>query len=69
MDGVVIEAGAYLSRSIVGEGVVLGRWTRLAEAVVADGVYIKDEIYVGRGATVGPNREVEQDVKDGEILP
>jgi mannose-1-phosphate guanylyltransferase len=69
MDGVVIEAGAYLSRSIVGEGVFLGRWVRLVEAVVADGVYIKDEIYVGRGAAVGPNREVEQDVKDGEILP
>jgi Nucleoside-diphosphate-sugar pyrophosphorylase involved in lipopolysaccharide biosynthesis/translation initiation factor 2B, gamma/epsilon subunits (eIF-2Bgamma/eIF-2Bepsilon) len=69
MDGVVVEAGAYVYRSIIGEGTVLGQWTRLVEAVVADGVYIKDEVYVGRGATVGPNREVEQDVKDGEVLP
>ncbi|MEM1597333.1 MAG: NDP-sugar synthase [Pyrobaculum sp.] len=69
MDGVVVDAGAYISGSIVGEGVALGKWARLAGAVVADGVYVRDEVYVGRGAAVGPNREVEHDVKDGEILP
>ncbi len=69
MDGVIAEAGTYVTHSIVGEGVVLGKWSRLVEAVVADGVYVRDGVYIARGATVGPNREVESDVREGEILP
>lgn len=69
MEGAVVEPGAYISGSIIGEGVYVGKWTRIIDAVVADGVYIRDEIYVGRNASVGPNREVETDVKDGEVLP
>jgi len=69
MDGVVVEAGSHIVRSIIGEGTALGKWVRVVEAVVADGVFIKDEVTVGRGASIGPNREVEADVKEGEVLP
>jgi len=69
MDGVVVEAGSHIVRSIIGEGAALGKWVRVVEAVVADGVFIKDEVTVGRGASIGPNREVEVDVKEGEVLP
>jgi mannose-1-phosphate guanylyltransferase len=69
MGGVIAGAGAYVRRSIIGDGVVLGRWARLVEAVVAEGVYIRDEVHVERGAMIGPNREVEGDVRNGEVLP
>ncbi|MEM4892134.1 MAG: NDP-sugar synthase [Pyrobaculum sp.] len=69
MDGVVVGGGSYIHSSIVGEGVYIGRWSRVVEAVVSDGVYVREGVYIGRGSSVGPNREVERDVKDGEILP
>lgn len=69
MDGVVVGGGSYIHGSIVGEGVYIGRWSRVVEAVVSDGVYVREGVYIGRGSSVGPNREVERDVKDGEILP
>lgn len=69
MRAATVEPGAYISGSIIGEETYIGRWARVLESVVADGVYIKDEVYVGRGSAIGPNREVVEDVPDGSMLP
>lgn len=69
MRSVVVEPGSYISGSVVGEESYIGRWTRIVDAIIADGVYVKDEVKVGRNAAIGPNREVVEDVDDGATLP
>lgn len=69
MGSAMVDPGAYISGTIVGEECYIGRWARLVDAVVADGVYVKDEVAVGRGAAIGPNREVVEDVSEGAMLP
>ncbi len=69
MRSVTVEPGSYISGSVVGEESYIGRWTRIVDAVIADGVYVKDEVKVGRNAAIGPNREVVEDVEDGVTLP
>ena len=65
----VLEGGNYVVDSIVGEGVYLSRWVRVDGGIVSDGVYVREGVRVGRGASIGPHREVSDDVRDGEILP
>ena len=65
----VLEGGNYVVDSIIGEGVYLSRWVRVDGGIVSDGVYVREGVRVGRGASIGPHREVSDDVRDGEILP
>jgi hypothetical protein len=53
----------------IGEESYIGRWVRVVDAVIADGVYVRDEVSVGRNSSVGPNREVVEDVPEGATLP
>ncbi len=69
MRSVSVESGAYISGSIIGEESYIGRWAHIVDAVVADGVYVKDEVKIGRNAAIGPNREVVEDVENGVTLP
>ncbi|MFP3168960.1 MAG: NDP-sugar synthase [Thermoproteus sp.] len=69
MRGVAVEPGSHISGSIIGEESYIGRWVRVVDAVIADGVYVRDEVSVGRNSSVGPNREVVEDVPEGATLP
>ena len=69
MRGSTLEGANYVIDSILGDGVYLSKWVRVEEAVISDDVYVKEGVRVGRGASIGPHREVDRDVRDGEILP
>ncbi len=70
MSGAVISRGTYIKNSIIGERVYIGKWVRIEDnVVIGDYTYIADYVYIPKNVRVGPHREVEKNLTEGEILP
>ena len=61
----------YISSSIIGENVYIGRWVRIEDnCIIGDYTYINDEVYITRNVRIGPHREIIESIRrDGEVLP
>ncbi len=70
MSNSIICRGTYIRESIVGERVYIGKWVRIDNnVVIGDYTYIADLIHISRGVKIGPHREVDKDLSEGEVLP
>ena len=56
--GVRIEPGAFVVRSIVGSGAVIGAGSRVADAVIGSGVKVGQDNELGGGIRLWPGIEV-----------
>ncbi|WP_309492218.1 NDP-sugar synthase [Candidatus Hecatella orcuttiae] len=65
-----IDTGALVKGSIVGNGVVAGKWTTFSEGVVVGGdVTVADEVTLASGVIVFPYKELTESVEEpGKII-
>ncbi|MGC8543102.1 MAG: sugar phosphate nucleotidyltransferase [Vulcanisaeta sp.] len=63
--------GTYVTGSIIGSNVYVGKWARIEDGtVIGDGVYVKDSVYIAKNTKIGPYREIMESIyKEGEVIP
>jgi len=58
-----ISKGSYVRGSIIGGDSYVGKWVRIEDgSVLGDGVYVRDNVFIGRRSRVGPYREVPDSI-------